>query len=355
VLPAKDYARPADVKTYSYENKATNLFHYNWSTNQRIVIIRANVTDPFGGYDVYRVNVTVLDPSGNPVLKDIAMARTLYNQWETSYSHMFEANYTYASTAERGGYTVLVSVVDNNGYYKNLDTGSSLPFIEHYTHNFSIGEILYYNPSFQMVDDVGDPLPNAQVYVKWPNGTRDTLPRYTSVNGFINFTGLPTANYEFTVFWKDVLVKQTTIELDSDGPYVIKTEVYQLTVEVQGSDESTVDGAYVIAYTQTGLGYGLSITDEAGQAVFKLPRGTYDIEAHYSGAYWLSEIRTTANKTDVEVNSSKSETITLSGYPPALWTTVGFWLILIPILAIAAFIVYRLVTKPRGLRAKKKS
>ena len=346
-LPAKDYARPADVKTYSYDNKQTNLFHYNWSTNQRIVIIRANVTDPFGGYDIHRVNATILDPSGNPVLTDITMTRTLYNQWETSYQHTFETNYTYASTAQKGSYTVLVSVMDKNGYYKNLETGSFSPFIEHYTHNFSIGEILYYNPSFQIVDDVEDPLPNAQVYVKWPNGTRDTLPRYTAANGFINFTGLPTANYEFTIFWKDVLVKQTTIELDSNGPYTIKTEVYQLTVTVQGNDARTVSGAYAIAYTQTGLGYGLSITDETGQAVFKLPKGTYDLEAHYSGTYWLSEIRTTANKADVELSSSKTETITLTGYPPAIWTTIGFWLILIPILAIAALIIYKKVLKPK--------
>ena len=352
VLPAKDYARPADVKTYSYDNKETTLFHYNWSQSQRVVIIRTNVTDPFGGYDINRVNLTILDPAGNPVLKDITMTRTSNDQWETSFSNIFEANYTYPSTAQRGSYTAIVSVIDNNGYYKNIDTNTFDPFIEHYEHTFSIGEIKYFNPAFQIVDDVGDPLPNAQVYVKWPNGTRDILPRYTSTNGFINFTNLPTANYEFTILWKDVLVKQTTVDVNSNGPYIIKTEVYRLIVQVIGSDASAVNGAYVIAYNEAGLGYGLSITNGTGQAVLKLPKGVYDIEAHYSGAYLLTGVTATANKTDVELVSSRSESITLAGYPPPIWMTIGFWLILIPILAIIAVVVYKFILKPKRIRAK---
>jgi hypothetical protein len=206
-----------------------------------------------------------------------------------------------------------------------------------------------------MVDDVGDPLPNAQVYVKWPNGTRDILPRYTSVNGFINFTSLPTANYEFTILWKDVLVKQTTVDVNSDGPYIIKTEVYRLTVDVLGNDQTTVEGAYVIVYTQTGVGYGLSITNETGQAVFKLPKGTYDIEAHYSGVYWLSGITTTANKTDIKLDASKSETISLAEFPPPIWATIGFWLLLIPIITVIGIVIYRLILQPRRRRTENKS
>jgi hypothetical protein len=355
VLPAKDYARPADVKTYSYDNNETNLFNYNWSQSQRIVIVRANVTDLFGGYDVYRVNMSILDPAGNSVVEDLDMSRTSNGQWETAFSLMFEANYTYPSTAQRGTYTVIVSVMDNNGYYKNLDTGTFEPFIEQFTHMFSIGVIRYFNPVFQIVDDVGDPLPNAQVYVNWPNGTRDTLPRYTSVNGFINFTGLPTATYRFTILWKDALVKETTVNVDSDGPYVIRTDVYQLTVEVLGSDGSSLGGAYVIAYTPSGVGYGLSITDESGQAIFKLPKGTYDIEVHYSGVYWLSGITATANKTDVNLDSTKTETISMADFPPPIWATIGFWLVLVPVLAVVAIVLYKLIVKPKRSRSKKKT
>ena len=353
ILPAKDYARPAQVKTYAYDNSETTLFHYNWTEAQRVVTIRANVTDPFGGYDIQRVGMTILDPAGNSVVNDMSMKRVSNGQWEIGFSHLFEANYTYPANAQRGNYTVTVSVVDDNGYYRNLQTGSPEPFTESYTHFFSIGEILYVDPAFQFVDDVGDPLPNAQVYVKWPNGSRDILPRYGSETGFINFTDVPVANYEFTVLWKDVLVKQTVVDVNSNGPYIIKTEVYQLIAEVLGNDGTAVNGAYVIANTQSGVGYGFSITDETGQAIFKLPKGTYDIETHYRGEYWLTFVTASANTTGIQVDSSKLTTVSVEAFPPPIWSTVGFWLILIPILIILVSVVYKKVLQPRGSWSKK--
>ncbi len=356
MLPAKDCARPIEVKTYTYDNNETSLFNYNWSQSQRIVMLRANVTDPFGAYDINRVNVTILDPAGDAILEDVAMSRTSDGQRATDFSLMFETKYPYSSNVPQGSYTVMVSVMDNNGYYKSLDTGAAAPFIEHFATSFSIGVIIYHNPVFRIIDDVGDPLLNAQVYVQWPNGTNDVLPRYTSVDGTINFSGLPSATYGFTIVWKDVLVKQATIEVNSNGPYVIKTEVYRLVVDVLGNDGSAVSNAYVIAYTQTGAGYGLSITNQTGQAVFKLPKGTYDIEVHYSGVYWLSEISTTANMTDVILDASKSEAVALSQLPPSIWVTVGFWLMVIPIVAavVIAVAVYFVVVRPKRLRVQNK-
>jgi len=286
---------------------------------------------------------------------DQNMERVSNGQWETGFSHVFEANYTYPSSAQRGNYTVIVSVVDNNGYYRILETGKAEPFIEQFTHGFSIGVILYLDPAFQIVDDVGDPLPNAQIYVKWPNGSRDYLPRYTSENGFVNFTDVPSANYEFTIFWKDVLVKQTVVDVVSNGPYLIVTDVYQLTVEVLGNDQSSVFGAYVIVYTQSGVGFGLSVSNETGQAVFKLPKGVYDIEAHYSGEYWLKAFTTMSNETEVNLDATRSKTIILADFPPPIWTTTGFWLLLIPILIIVFIVVYKFFLGPRRSRKKRKT
>jgi len=200
-----------------------------------------------------------------------------------------------------------------------------------------MGIIVYYNPTLHVVDDTGASLPNAQVYIAWPNGSRDTLPRYTSANGFINLTHILPGNYGLTILWKDVVPNQTTIYLDSDGLYIIKTAVYQLTVKVLGNTEAAICGAYVIVYTQTGLGYGLAITNEAGQVVFKLPEGTYNIEAHYSAGYWLSVVATSEAALNVPINTSTSNTIVLSEFPPAIWTTTGFWL-LVALVAVLAFI-----------------
>ena len=98
---------------------------------------------------------------------------------------------------------------------------------------------------------------------------------------------------------------------------------------------AAVHGAYVIVYTQTGVGQGLVITDEAGYAVFKLPPGTYDLEVHYSAGYWLSLVTTSVTELPVSVTSSMATTVTLPDFPPAVWTTTGFLLLAACILVVA--------------------
>jgi hypothetical protein len=351
ILPAKDYARPVEVKTYAYDDSETNLFYYNWSQSQRVVIVRANVTDSFGGYDVYKVNMTILDPTGNPVVDNADMKPVPDVQWGADYAHLYEANWTYPSTAQLGNYTAKVSVIDNNGYYYGLSSGSFAPFIEGNDRVFSIGIIAYYDPAFHIVDNVDASLPNAQVFVTWPNGTMDALPRYTSVNGFINLTNLLPANYGFTILWKDEVIKQIIVYVDSDGPYTIKTDVYQLTVTVLSSNAATVHGAYVIVYTQNGVGLGLDTTDAAGLAVFKLPKGSYNIEVHFSAEYWLKVVTTSVVEQGIDVNASTSKTIVLSEFPPPIWTTTGFWLLLALAGAAVFAAVYMLIFSRRHVPA----
>lgn len=227
--------------------------------------------------------------------------------------------------------------------------------MEQNTHVFSIGILVYYNPAFLVVDDAGEPLQKAQVFITWPNGTMDALPRVTSANGFVNLTHVLPANYSLTILWKDEVVKKAVVYVDSDGPYNIKTEVYQLAVTILGNNAAPIHGAYVIVYTETGLGYGLDTTDELGRAVFKLPRGTYSIEAHLTAEYWLRIVTTSASKQNISVHASTSETVTLADFPPPIWTTTGFWLLiastLISVIA-AIFIIILLRKRLHAVRAK---
>ena len=345
ILPAQDYARASSIKTYAYDNSETALFYYNWSDSQRIVTVRANVTDPFGGYDIFKVNSTIIDPAGNAVINNTDMTRVSDGQWEVNYAHIYELNWTYPTNATLGDYTIIVTVIDNNGYYGSVDSGSYDPFIEESTGIFTIGIITYYDPSFLITDDLNDPLPNAQVYITWPNGTTDTVPRYTSDEGFINLTRIvATSNIGFTILWKDILVQQTTVQVNSNGPYTVKTRVYQLTVKVNANNGAPVDGAYVIIYTQSGVGYGLDIVDATGQTIFKLPAATYRIDVHYVSDYWLTVVKSDASDT-VQVTASATKTIVLAGFPPAVWSTVGFLLLLaviiVVIMAVVAFLLFR--------------
>lgn len=346
ILPAKDYARPMSIKTYSIDDSETSLFHHNWTESWRKVVVRANITDPFGGYDLHTVNITILDPAGIPVLKE-EMTRVSDGQWRVSYQHLFEASWSYSTTAELGNYTVIVTVTDNNGYYRNLDSGSFEPFVEEETHTFTIGIIVYHDPTFLITDDVDEPLPDAKVYVTWRNGTTDALPRYTSPDGSINLTQVSSGNYGFTIYWKDVTVAQTTVYVDSVGPYTIKTRVYQLTVQVLGNNGAPIHGAYVVANTLAGVGFGLDITNETGEALFKLPSGIYNILIHYTSAYWLSVVETTTSE-QLSITTSTSETIVLDDFPPAIWSTALFWFLVILILAATVTIVLILYQRKRA-------
>lgn len=328
ILPAEDYAKPISVKTYDVNYAETNIFQHNWTESRRKVVVHANVTDPFGGYDIYNVNITILDPSGQPVLDNINMTRISNGFWLIHYLHTYEANWTYPEPAMLGNYTVEVSVIDNNGYYHFLDHGTFDPYIEYATCIFSIGIVILYNPSFKVVDDVDNPLPRAQVYIGLPNGTTNTLPLYTDDNGVINLQQVPPGNYAFIVLWKDVIVQQMTQYVDSNGPYTIKCEVYQLTVEVLGNNGACVHGAYVIIYTEAGIVYDFKMTDVMGRAISKLPVGLYRIEVQYGTTYWLTGVTANATEPLREVTSSDSVTITLTDFPPSIWTTVGFWLLI---------------------------
>jgi len=351
ILPCQDYALLSSVKTYDVNYAETNMFSVFWSRDQRRVIVRANVTDPFGGYDIYMVNLTIFDPVNRPVLDNVNMTRISDGLWIRNYLHTYEASWSYSDKAMFGNYTAKVSVIDNNGYYQYLDYGLFDHYVERGDHVFNIGIVVLYNPAFKVVDDADGPLSRAQVYVRLPNGTINTLPLYTANNGFINLTRVPTGDYEFTIFWKGVVVQQTTLHVDSDGPYIIKCRVYQVAVQVLGNDGATIYGAYVVVYTQAGMVCDFKVSDALGKAVFQLPSsdipamGAYKIDVYYSAAYWLTHVAVNTTKPSVSVTSSGPLTILLADFPPPIWTTIGFWIVtavvVVPILGVVCLLYKR--------------
>jgi len=510
ILPCQNYALPSSLKTFNANYTETNMFSVFWSESQRKVVVRTDVTDPFGGYDINMVNVTIFDPAKRPVLDNVKMSRISDGSWVFRYTHTYEASWSYPSTAMSGNYTVRVSVVDNNGYYRYLDYGTFEPYIEFNSSVFSIGLqypiqfrtvdahnepmvnaqvfavsrgvilasgftdasgwwktdlwagyydiIVYwrgtevtkqltevrepstftipcsvYYPAFKVVDDVNGPIFGAQVYIKSPNGTTSIQPFYTTETGFINLKQEPAGNYSFTVWWKGTIVQETSLVVNSDGPYTIKCQVYELTAKLSGVDEAPVPRAHVVVYDQTGLVYDFKITNESGQAVFKLPIGnykftvwwqgvvvqeithrvnssgpytipcqvyllrinvlgnnggpiqeahvtifsqdgmpydfkitnasgvvmsrlpvgTYRIDVFYTTEYWLTHVAVSTTKPSVSVTSSREESITLTDYPPPLWKTIGFWLLIISVFV--AVLAMVLILRKKGAIFKRKS
>ena len=343
ILPAKDYARPFSINTFNVANQETTLFYYNWSDSQRRVIVRSNVTDPFGSYDINRVNLTILDPTGSAVVDNIVMSLISGGVGQSDYSQIFEASWSYPVSAVVGNYTAKVMVVDNNGEYKRSISGSFSPFVEEETFVFNVGIVEYFDPIFLVTDDLDEELPNAQIYLTWANGTKEEYPRYTSSNGFINLTDVPLGDYGFTILWKDRIVKETVVHVNSSSIYPIKTEVYRLTVKVLDVNGIPVYGSYVVAETLSGVGYGLDVSNRSGFASFSLSSGDYVLVAHYTTDYWLTMVQTEGHAS-VSVSESGSSQVVLSNFPPAIWTTFGFILaissIAIVVVTIAILFLY---------------
>ncbi len=423
VLESEDYMQVSSVKTYDVDGNETSVFSALWNETRRVVIIRANITDPLGGYDVYQVNISLIDPGLEVVMENHSMMKVAGTAF--TYSNVYEANWTYSPSVVLGNYTIVVTAVDNSGfsYFSGASGvfGSYGNYVERAYGSFFIGtpflvqiktvdahgrtlgdayvgalsqdvnvdhgytnssgwwtatlysgsynitvhwqEVLVartpiaviepanftvqcevYDPSFRVIDDVGDPLSKATVNILFPNGTVNILPMYTGENGFLNFTRMPAGNYTFTVMWKGVVVQKTSLQVFSDGPHTIECQVFQLTVEVEGADGSSIHGAYVWVYNEAGVPYDFGLTSAAGEAVFKLPVGTYRLEAFYSTAYLLTHVAANATKPSMLVDSSTSETLTLEGFPPPLWSTLLFWLVLavaIVAVLVVAYLIYR--------------
>jgi len=423
ILPLEDYARLVDVKSFDINYTETNTYSVLWNATQRVVIVQTNVTDPLGGYDVYMVNVTIFDPAAQKVVDNTNMTRMTDGLWQTQYSAIYEASWSYPDTAMSGNYSIEVSVIDNNGWYQLMSYGTFEPFIEYAYQGFSIG-VQYpvllrvvdahgqtmanadvqaisgeftlaegvtnssgwwktnlwagnynitvfwyatevarqpiqvanasqytiacqvYYPSFKIVDDTNQALEQAEVYLRVPNGTVIVPAVYTDANGVINLTQASGGSYEFVISWKSVNVQDTTILVNSDGPYTIKTRVYQLVVNVLGNDGTPIENAYIIIYTQSGAGYGLELSNASGQAVFKVPQGTYQIDVRFSTVYWLTVVASNATES-LAVNSSTSTNVTLKNYPPPVWATTQFWLFVGIAIATAIIVLVLWLTMKR--------
>jgi len=377
----------------------------------------------------YNVTISATDNSGNTVngTAFFWIGQTYRIQIQARDSKMRPlTNARIVAAVEE--YTALSDYTNTTGWIDALIVGGTYNFtviwqgvVVNSTLNFSVVanttlvlNCRVYDPSFLFVDDVDGPLPEAQVFIEWPNGTTNVLPLYTTSNGLINLTQAPAGDYGFTLYWKGAKVLQETQSVNSDGPYTRKCHVYQLTVQVLGNDGASIRGAYVVISTQEGTVYDFKVTNATGQATFKvpigtyrytvwwedvivqetvqnvnssglytmicqvyqftvqvlgnngvpiqgayvvisaqegtvydfkvtnasgmatfrLPVGTYKIETYYSTAYWLTHVAVSTTESSVSVPSSGPVTITLTDFPPSLWTTVGFWLLIALIIVV---------------------
>jgi hypothetical protein len=424
ILPVVNPGQPAMIWTETATGVVTSVF---LATAGLKVLVNANVTDPFGGYDINATvtgskfttaNLSITAPNGTMIVTGQRM--TLMSGGPLALNNILQYNET-LPLGMVGEYSVVVSSTDNSGNVEQLTfiftlgqtyklgayivdsqnrplPGSILTVwssgLEVFSGaasssgtvngtlvsaNYTIkiswqGVTVYqspvnfagntnlvlvtavYNPTIVVVDDTGATLSGAVVAITNPNGT--ALPGFvtTGANGNISLTEAPAGAWGLTVLWKTVNVFSNTIQISSNGPYTIKTMVYQLKVIVNGSTGQAVQGAYVVLYNSYGVVYDFKATDASGSVTLKVPIGTYTVVGLYSSTYLYTPVTASTNKTGVVINSSGSLTLTLSGYPPSIFSTSEFLVLALAIVAVAAAIlVTYLVMKKRlpGMKSRK--
>ncbi len=204
----------------------------------------ATVSDPYGGYDVARANVTILSPTGAVLVDNASMART----GGTPIS--LDSEFTYAwdySSMPPGQYQVFVYVMDNNGvnWFDHFAQFSTGPYGDWLGGSFFIGSLPLF-AWFEVVDDHAVALEDATVTLEAASTAVST--GQTAGNGLVNLTAFA-GNYTLVVEWAGVEVAREPLNLSDnmteDTPVTVTASVFYPTLHLLDSQGEPVEHAFV--------------------------------------------------------------------------------------------------------------
>ncbi len=330
-------------------------------------IFRLNYTlsAPFPGQ--YNFTVTAVDNTGN-----VAIGNGFFHVGQV-YRLQAEAidakGRALVSATIRGqiqGFTVFAQDTNALGWIDRLVVSGSYNLsvvwrgtVVNTTLNFLITQnstiVLHcavFDPKFQALDDVYSGLPEAEIFIRSPNGTSTTYPFFSDASGFVNLTESQGGDYHLIVLWKSVVVFNNTVTVTSDGPFAFRTQVYQVTVIAQGADKSKIQGALIAVHSPTSaeIVYSFGLTNSTGAVVFRLPVGQYKIEGYFSTTYLLTAINSPPVIETITVQTSHTETLTFQGFPPPITSTIAFQLgaLFLLLIIVAAALGYFMGKRGRG-------
>jgi KaiC/GvpD/RAD55 family RecA-like ATPase len=113
-LPLSGYSTIGKVDVLDWSQSAATSFNINASKGQNIVFIQTPATAALGKADIRNVNLTIVDPSFEPVpsAKNLTM---LQLPASTTQPYTYTAEWTYPSNLTEGNYQVWIDIVDIQG------------------------------------------------------------------------------------------------------------------------------------------------------------------------------------------------------------------------------------------------
>ena len=110
-MTTQTFVNVTDIKTY---NASTLVETENFSAGEA-VLIKGNVTDPFGSYDISGAEITIEYPNGSTAVTDASMILEQIDPTSPSAWKLFNYTHTLPSDAPVGDYKVYVKGIESNG------------------------------------------------------------------------------------------------------------------------------------------------------------------------------------------------------------------------------------------------
>ncbi|NIQ32754.1 MAG: hypothetical protein GTN80_03800 [Nitrososphaeria archaeon] len=209
--------------------------------------------------------------------------------------------------------------------------------------------------SVTVVDSLGKPLAGATVIVIPPNPL--LLPQLVAnvdKDGQLDLDQIASGRYSFRVIWRETIVNSTSLTISSSSSLLIKSQVYDLNVDVVDRDGSPIVDAHVLVRrAPSNVSYGIQLTDDSGRAYFpKTPRGDYFATVDYATTYLYTPVHISTSQS-LRVDSNDVINIKLDEYPPPFYSTYLFiWVLII---AVFVAVIVFMFLKLRNYRRKVKT
>lgn len=292
IIQCVDYAAVRWVKTYDPRGIDRTIFSANETKGQEI-LIRADITNSFGGYDLGLVNVTILNKNNVPILRNQGML--ISSGTPASLSNVYQYRWVTSELAI-GTYNILVNAFDKGG---SRLSGSG---------RFSIS--YYYNLQCQPLDANGRSMIDANVTViqgpiiAW-SGRTDSTGWITCTLASSVFVG----TYGIVTYWKGIPVNSTTnLNLSSSISLQLKCNVYNFEVIISDQKGDLLQDVVVQLFRDSSI-VALGRTSADGSVKFiQIPIGRYGLNMTYE-AY-------NSKLYDILIDQSKTQKVSLAIPPP---------------------------------------
>jgi len=277
-LPCQNYIQVDEIYTLDYNRNINSTFKPDASN--KTMYIHANITDPFGGYDVEWTDLTLIDPDGTVVLDNITMEKTSGNF--RSYVTEFETQWDYSGHPE-GSYDIMVRAADKTALRNWESTGSFQDHEVYGSHSFYIGGLPYY-VNLQIVDDQQNPLPDTTVVIRKDEGLFDT--GVTDSNGITNISFAETT-YDVNAVWEDIEVTGSTINITQNRSY---SDPLQVTIDVfypeiriiDDKNNALGDARVYVTHPNGTTNTSAYITNENGRVqLVQVPKGNFEFSVEW--------------------------------------------------------------------------